>query len=128
MTAATFRTRASVLAAALGIVLAGATSATAATSRPAEESSVPRTIYNVGCWTTFVPNAPGGAPMTHYYANCDNHAVTVCPAVDFNGTRTVYYGSAVRLGAYDGVADDTDTAVWNYASTIPNGQYTTVFC
>ncbi len=66
--------------------------------------------------------------MTQYYANCEHRAVTVCPAVDVNGSRTVYYGAAASLGSYDGLADDSDTAVWDYGATIPNGQHMTVFC
>jgi hypothetical protein len=86
------------------------------------------TVYDVGCWTTFRPPAPHGAPMYHYYANCLSQWVVVCPAVDVNGVRTVYYDKYAVLGPYTGVADDTDTAVWYYAATIPNGLYTTVYC
>jgi hypothetical protein len=66
--------------------------------------------------------------MYHYYANCLSQWVVVCPAVDVNGVRTVYYDKYAVLGPYTGVADDTDTAVWYYAATIPNGLYTTVYC
>ncbi|GAA4475394.1 hypothetical protein GCM10023170_098500 [Phytohabitans houttuyneae] len=85
-------------------------------------------IYDVGCWTTFRPPAPGGAPMTHYYANCANTWDIVCPAVYVNGVPTVYDRAWQVVGPYPGVADDTNTAVWYYGATIPNGIYTTVFC
>ena len=86
------------------------------------------TVYNVGCWTTFVPGNPGGGPMTQYYANCASYPVTVCPAVRTASGLQVYRASAWYLGSYDGLADSSDTAVWSYAATIPGGQYTTVFC
>ncbi|MDG4830088.1 hypothetical protein O7627_12350 [Solwaraspora sp. WMMD1047] len=94
----------------------------------AADRSGTQVIYDVGCWTTFRPPAPGGAPMTHYYANCANTWVIVCPAVTVNGVQTVYYNVWKALGPYPGVADHTNTAVWYYAATIPNGNYTTVFC
>lgn len=88
----------------------------------------PDTVYKVGCWTTFAPPAPRGGAMTQYYANCAPESVTVCPAVDVNGVRTTYYNVAAHLGPYTGLADDSDTAVWYYQATIPNGMYTTVYC
>jgi hypothetical protein len=91
-------------------------------------TSTTNVIYNVGCWTTFIPNAPHGAPMTQYYANCSSAWVIVCPAVDVNGVRIVYGGLWALLAPYTGMADDTDTTFWSYSATIPNGNYTTVFC
>jgi hypothetical protein len=87
-----------------------------------------KVIYDVGCWTTFRPPSPGGGPLTHYYANCLNQWVTVCPAVDLPSGRTIYYDTAWTLAPYPGVANETNTAVWYYGSTYPNGMYTTVYC
>jgi hypothetical protein len=86
------------------------------------------TVYNIGCWTSFSPGAPHGAPMTQFYANCGQNIDWVCPAVTVNGVQTVYTGVAELPGGYDGLADSSDTAVWFYPATIPNGIYTTVFC
>lgn len=85
-------------------------------------------IYDVGCWTTFRPPAPGGGPLTHYYANCLNQWVTVCPAVDLPSGRITYYNNWWTLAPYPGVANETNTAVWTYSATYPNGMYTTVYC
>ena len=85
-------------------------------------------IYDVGCWTTFRPPAPGGGPLTHYYANCLYQWVTVCPAVDLPGGRIIYYANWWTLAPYPGVANETNTAEWYYRSTYPNGRYTTVYC
>jgi hypothetical protein len=120
-------------AAAVGTISAG--SASAATSSGVASHAAPAviakpaTIYNVPCWTTFAPPNPNGAAMTQYYANCSNSAATVCPAViDNNGNETIYVSAAAYVGPYDGIADDSDTAVWYYQATIPGDHYTTVFC
>jgi hypothetical protein len=100
----------------------------ASTSTPKSQAHL-REVYDVGCWTTFIPSNPLGGPMTQFYANCEHRRVTVCPAVTVPGhSQHKYFESAVTLGPYTGLADDSDTAIWDYGSTIPTGQYTTVFC
>lgn len=114
--------------AAIGTVGVGsASAANAHTSAAPAAVARPATIYPVPCWTSFAPGRPDGGPMVQYYANCANFAVEVCPEVIVNGQPTVYQVPEIA-GPYDGIADDSDTAVWNYQATIPGANYTTVFC
>ena len=120
-------------AAAFGTIGAGPASAASASGAASHTTPAlvarPATIYNIPCWTTFVPPSPNGAPMTQYYANCSSVAAFVCPAViDGSGTETVFDSAAVLVGPYDGIADDSDTAIWYYGATVPGDHYTTVFC
>lgn len=105
-----------------GLALATTMGAGLASAAPAV------TVYNVPCWTSFNPTNPHGAAMTQYYANCDSGPVTVCPAVTVNDKFTIFTTLRRPIGKYDLEADSTDTAVWPYSDTIPNGLYTTVFC
>jgi hypothetical protein len=110
--------------AALGTVGIGSASATTAHANAAARPAV---VYPVPCWTSFAPNNPNGGPMIQYYANCSNTSVQVCPEVIINGRPDVV-PAPVDLAPYDGVADPSDTAVWDWTSTTPGAHYTTVFC
>jgi len=112
--------------AALGTVGIGSAAATTAQANAAAVAG-PAVVYPVPCWTSFAPNNPNGGPMIQYYANCSNTSVQVCPEEIINGRPDVV-PAPVDLGPYDGVADSSDTAVWNWTSTTPGAHYTTVFC
>ncbi|WP_225729546.1 MULTISPECIES: hypothetical protein [unclassified Nocardia] len=130
-----FWSGAAVLAVAVGIAVATAASAAAGVTDPLDPRVLPHGVptggvYAIGCWTVFAPPNPQGGRLEHFYANCDrNREVRVCPAVDYQGHRTIYAEEATRTGAYDGVADGTDTVEWVYNETLPaDAVYTTVFC
>jgi hypothetical protein len=120
-----------VVAAALGVVAIGTVGigSAAASTAPAGAAAVarPATVYPVPCWTSFAPVNPNGGPMIQYYANCSNTFVRVCPEEIINGQPDVV-PTDTNLGPYDGIADSSDTAVWDWTSTIPGAHYTTVFC
>lgn len=114
--------------AALGTVGIGSAAATTAHTNAAPAAVArPATVYPVPCWTSFAPINPNGGPMIQYYANCSNTSVQVCPEEIINGQPNVV-PLPEDLGPYDGVADPSDTAVWNWISTTPGAHYTTVFC
>ncbi|QIS11154.1 hypothetical protein [Nocardia arthritidis] len=125
---------AAVLAAAIGITVATAASAAAGVTDPLDPRVLPHSaptngVYAIGCWTTFAPPSPQGGRLVHYYANCAAGGVRVCPAVDYQGHRTIYSQEATSTGGYDGVADGSDTVEWVYNETLPaDAAYTTVSC
>ncbi|WP_280702518.1 hypothetical protein [Kitasatospora sp. GP82] len=104
--------------------------------RPQDTGSAPDTIDGLyasdwysPCWTSFNPSSPGGAPMNHYYINCENKWVVVCPAVTVNGALSKFTSWAVKLAPYGDSSTGYAWGVdWHYWSTIHNGYYTTVFC
>lgn len=113
----------SALAAAAAIAATGVVGIVPAQAAPAR----PAAIYHVPCWTSFNPTNPDGAPMVQWYANCSDVGVTVCPEVIVNGVATVDPDYR-NLGPYDGLADSSDTGVWQWSSTDPAAVYTTVIC
>ncbi|WP_031513150.1 hypothetical protein [Streptomyces sp. NRRL F-5123] len=123
-----YRARVGVLAAALGIVLTGVTSAAAAaqpTSHAGPALSARVSPAALPCWTSFNPTAPHGGALDQYFVNCNSYPVTVCPALETSSGTTVWASSAVSLTAYGA---GSDTASWHYDSTVQSGQYTTVYC
>src|SRR5882757_6261702 len=116
-----------VVVAALGVAALGTVGIGSASATTAHANAVarPAVVYPVPCWTSFAPNNPNGGPMIQYYANCSNTSVQVCPEVIVNGQPDVV-PAPVDLGPYDGVADPSDTAVWDWTSTTPGAHYTTV--
>lgn len=111
----------------IGVGSASASEASAHANAVVAVAAKPATVYPVPCWTSFAPNNPNGGPMYQYYANCSSTPVRVCPEEIINGQPTVVAAPESR-GPYDGVADDSDTAVWNWLNTTPGAHYTTVFC
>lgn len=118
-------------AAALAAVLTtGGTAQAAPATIPPGGGAV---VYNVGCWTSF------DGPY-QYYANCSAKPVKVCPALHWSdGNVTSITAYRTRLNAYDGRADSTDTAKWDWRDVVsaipdpPPGEtgtfyQTTVFC
>lgn len=85
--------------------------------------------YPVGCWTTIKGNV-------QYYANCSSTDVFVCPALHWrDGSVDSYYDQIMYLQPYVGVANSTDTAVWNWNNIADwkfaemlGARRTTVFC
>ncbi|WP_394614774.1 hypothetical protein JNUCC0626_33675 [Lentzea sp. JNUCC 0626] len=74
------------------------------------------------CFTTFVPSAPEGGPMTQYYKNCNGAPIRVGKGfVNASGQISVYVQSCQQVGV-------GETISWGYASTDPNANYHTVIC
>lgn len=73
------------------------------------------------CWTTFDPPAPGGAPMTQTYLNCNPFAVSVIN-VSKTASGQIHSGTSCRY-----VYSDTFTS-WNYHITHNDRNYYTALC
>ena len=73
------------------------------------------------CWTSFNPPAPGGAPMTQTYLNCNPFAVSVIN-VSRDAGGQIFAGNNCRY-----VYADTFTS-WNYHITNINTNYYTALC
>ncbi|MBB5076353.1 hypothetical protein [Nonomuraea endophytica] len=73
------------------------------------------------CWTSFDPPSPNGGAMVHYYKNCTETRVGVCPAYTKDGKRT-------ELRNIRKYADANGVVSWWFNWTVKGAQYTTIHC
>jgi hypothetical protein len=87
--------------------------------------SSPLTVVHpmtLGCYTSFLPNAPQGRPMDQYYNNCTTSTTEVCPAnIDSAGFYHIDTDASARVGP-------SSYVVWHWNATKAGTNYTTVFC
>lgn len=104
----------------------GAGAATGSTTSALDAPAAPLALWSgpasvrLACGNTFVPPAPQGGAMTHFYKNCNGYAITVTTGYqNLSGQITVFGSVAVT------VPNQGETS-WYYGATEPNVNYHTI--